>query len=110
MRQFSRTLTVEVRGRVLGEYDLIETLERVSSIAMDQRVPAGLFTAEVTMETGSRSFNNVSGCKIGTPELTEYGIAFGGCILLLSLSPPRDIGVYQGRPVGRVRRTVYFYG
>ena len=110
MVELPSSLTVEARGRILGEFDLIETIEWATHIILSQNLPGGLFTAEVRYEAGAKDYLNVCGYKLGYPDITEMTLWMAKPLISLAISPPRNIGVYEGSPTGRIRKTVYFYG
>ena len=110
MTELPSRLTVEARGRIFGKFDLIETIPQATLIVLSQNLPGGLFTASVTCEEGSKNYLNVCGYKLGYPDITELTLWMAKPLIQLVISPPRNIGVYEGSPAGRIRKTVYFYG
>jgi len=108
--ELPRRVTVERDGRVLGQYEILETLPQVSTMVLGQKAPGALFTASVTLANFAehREFNNVSGYKLTRPEATEVTLFWAGALSIISFSPPRDVGVYQGQTTNRVRKTIYF--
>lgn len=110
MMELPRRLKVEARGRIFGEFDLIETIPWATLIILSQNLPGGLFTSSVTYEAGSKDYLNVCGYKLGYPDITEMTLWMAKPLIRLVISPPRNIGVYEGTPTGRIRKTVYFYG
>ena len=109
MTELPSRLSVEVRGRNLGEFDLVETVQQVSLIALEQNVPAGLFKGTLVLQDGSREYPNVSSYKIGQPYITEMSMSLGRPMAYFYIDPPRRVGVYEGSPVDRLRRTIHFF-
>lgn len=110
MAELPSRLKVEARGRILGDFGLIEAIPWVERIILIQNLPGGFFTAHVEYEGGVKDYLNVCGYKLGHPDLTEMTLDRTKPLMSLTFEPHRNIGVYEGRVGGRIRDTVYFYG